>query len=108
MATGDIGNVCRCICGEGLQENTTVLVPSANGCKDCTTQVCRDNFKRCAFAESRGGAVSVHCIDRSALTPRLAIASLLIVVFLLVVTALGKERFRALRRVHSLIGHRDA
>merc|ERR1712051_826323 len=104
----DVGNICRCICGEASLENTTILVPAADGCHGCNTELCRETFTRCALAEGKGGAVSVHCIDRSAILPRLAIASLLIMTVLLVSIAFGKNRFKFLRRIHELIGHRSA
>eukprot|EP00444_Apocalathium_aciculiferum_P066987 CAMPEP_0183560682 /NCGR_PEP_ID=MMETSP0371-20130417/95514_1 /TAXON_ID=268820 /ORGANISM="Peridinium aciculiferum, Strain PAER-2" /LENGTH=110 /DNA_ID=CAMNT_0025768963 /DNA_START=55 /DNA_END=384 /DNA_ORIENTATION=+ len=107
LAPGDIGNICRCLCGDGVLGNTTILVSAANGCKDCTVKVCREQFTHCDLADIQGGSVSVHCIDRSALTPRIAVASLLVIVFLLVVTALGRERCRPLRKLHEAIGHRD-
>merc|ERR1719203_373175 len=106
---GDIGNVCRCICGDAsVMENTTVLVSAKNGCKDCTTDLCSELFMKCALAEKHGGAVSVHCIDRSAITPRIAIASLIIATVLLVIIAIGKERIGFLRKIHGAISHKTA
>ncbi|CAE8582235.1 unnamed protein product [Polarella glacialis] len=103
----DVGNICRCICGERPQANTTILVSSARGCKDCNTALCLEHFPRCGFAEKHGGAVTVHCIDRSALAPRLAIGSLIVIVAVLVFAALTKDRCRASRRFYDLLGHQD-
>lgn len=96
----DVGNICRCICGDVQQENTTILVPAARGCELCNTEVCVDYFARCAEADNLGLTVTVHCIDRNAIAPRLAISVLVVLVAVLLFVAANKDRSRFLRRVY--------
>mmetsp|Transcript_30353 Transcript_30353/g.66447 ORF Transcript_30353/g.66447 Transcript_30353/m.66447 type:complete len:107 (-) Transcript_30353:270-590(-) len=100
----DVGNVCGCICGDMRHGNTTLLVPSRNGCLDCNTDICARHFPECVVADRFGGAITVHCIDRSAVAPRLAIASLLVVVSFMVLLAASKERCRLSRRLYEFYG----
>ncbi|CAK9044501.1 unnamed protein product [Durusdinium trenchii] len=102
------GNVCRCICGDFPQENTTILVPSSTGCQDCNTALCLHQFRGCVIAQKHGGAVAVHCIHRTALMPRLAVGLLIVVALVLVIAALNKDRWAIARRIYDGIGEKDA
>eukprot|EP00434_Breviolum_minutum_P024839 symbB.v1.2.021937.t1/scaffold1929.1/size95800/1 len=102
------GNVCRCICGDFPQDNTTILVPSSAGCQGCNTALCLQQFSGCVDAEKHGGAVTVHCIHRTALAPRFAVGFLIVVALVLVLAALNKDRSAFLRRVYDVIGEKEA
>mmetsp|Transcript_34461 Transcript_34461/g.64258 ORF Transcript_34461/g.64258 Transcript_34461/m.64258 type:complete len:107 (-) Transcript_34461:200-520(-) len=103
-----ISNVCRCICGDHPKDNTTILVSSAHGCQDCNPALCLQHFRDCTMAQTHGGAVTVHCINRTAFMPRFAIGFLIFVVLILVVAALNKDRSQLLRRVYDWVGQKDA
>eukprot|EP00929_Paragymnodinium_shiwhaense_P082589 TRINITY_DN43592_c0_g1_i1.p1 TRINITY_DN43592_c0_g1~~TRINITY_DN43592_c0_g1_i1.p1 ORF type:complete len:113 (-),score=1.31 TRINITY_DN43592_c0_g1_i1:310-648(-) len=108
--TQDVGNICRCICGSvaaAIPKNTTLLIPSENGCRDCTTDVCVQHFAECVTADKRGGAITVHCIDRTSLSSQMAIVSLFVMVSLMVLVALLKDKSRIMRRLYEL-GRHDA
>mmetsp|Transcript_43899 Transcript_43899/g.82438 ORF Transcript_43899/g.82438 Transcript_43899/m.82438 type:complete len:109 (+) Transcript_43899:72-398(+) len=107
MSVDDVGNICRCICDGLPQDNATLLIPARHGCSECNADVCSQYFAQCAQADRAGGGITVHCINRSAIAPRLAINSMILLTFFLVFAALCKERFKSMRRAFEA-GHRNA
>ncbi|CAE7409436.1 unnamed protein product, partial [Symbiodinium sp. CCMP2456] len=81
---------CRCICGDHPQDNTTILISSTHGCQECNPVLCSHHFEDCSMAQTHGGAVTVHCIDRTAFMPRFAIGFLIFITMFLVLVALNK------------------
>ena len=93
-ASADVGNLCRCVCDGVTKRKSTILIPSTFGCQECTSSLCQKRFSQCG----RKNTVSTHCVDRYALAPRIAIVSLFVLIVLLTIISIFKERLKGLRR----------
>eukprot|EP00746_Dinoflagellata_sp_MGD_P015528 gnl/MRDRNA2_/MRDRNA2_134534_c0_seq1.p1 gnl/MRDRNA2_/MRDRNA2_134534_c0~~gnl/MRDRNA2_/MRDRNA2_134534_c0_seq1.p1 ORF type:complete len:128 (+),score=10.37 gnl/MRDRNA2_/MRDRNA2_134534_c0_seq1:87-470(+) len=95
---GTAGNVCRCICGGHRSSNLTLLVPASRACEDCTAEACRHHFGACQYTD----AITVHCINRYAIGPQLAINSMILLCIFLVVLACCKEQFPLAKKLYNI------